>query len=130
MSCGPPSPRSTGGSGPAQPPPPMPRLELDDTGGDFLRDGAGNARGGIRTPHVDVPIATLSGLGQAGGSFCSLFGTTTPFTPDQMAERHGDHPAFVAEWAAATDAAVAAGVILPVDADRLKQVAAASDIGR
>ena len=26
---------------------------------------------------VDVPVARLSGLGQAGGSFCMLFGTTT-----------------------------------------------------
>jgi len=34
-------------------------------------------KGGIRTPHVDAPVATLSGLGQTGTNFCGLFGTTS-----------------------------------------------------
>ena len=35
----------------------------------FATDAAGNVKGGIRTPAVDVPVATLSGLGQDGSSF-------------------------------------------------------------
>jgi len=113
-----------------EPPPSMPRLEVDAAGTDFVRDGAGNARGGIRTPHVDVPIATLSGLGQSGESFCSLFGTTMPLGSEELADRYPDHSSFVARWHAATDAAVAAGAILPADAEHLKQAAADSDVGR
>ena len=45
------------------------------------RDALGNARGGIRTPQVDVPIAVLSGVGQPPGSPCSRFGTTLAFEP-------------------------------------------------
>ncbi|MFH1532424.1 MAG: alpha/beta hydrolase domain-containing protein [Pseudomonadota bacterium] len=112
------------------PPPEMPRLELDAAGDDFLRDGAGNALGGIRTPQVDAPVATLSGLGQTGGSFCAIFGTTTPFSGEELVQRYGDHVAFVQAWSLSLDAAVDAGVLLEVDAANLRAVAEASTIGR
>ena len=49
------------------PPPRAPRLEVrDDDPTQFAVDDHGNARGGIRTPHVDVPAAVLSGLGNDG----------------------------------------------------------------
>ena len=43
------------------------------------RDEHGNALGGVRTPVVDVPTATLRGDGNAGATFCFLFGNTVPF---------------------------------------------------
>ncbi|MBM4370444.1 MAG: hypothetical protein FJ098_02235 [Deltaproteobacteria bacterium] len=112
------------------PPPPMPRLELDGTGDDLLRDAAGIALGGIRSPQVDAPVATLSGLGQAGGSFCGLFGTTTPFTEEERAQRYPDHAAFVEAWTLSLDAAVDAGAFLAPDAALLAAVAEDSGIGR
>src|SRR5215813_7271828 len=42
------------------------------------KDTNGNALGGIRTPQLDVPIATFTGT-QPGALICQLFGTTTPF---------------------------------------------------
>jgi hypothetical protein len=111
------------------PPPSMPRLEVNAGGDDFLRDEAGNALGGIRTPQVDVPVATLSGLGQAGGSFCALFGTTVPFAADALALRYPDHAAFVDAWNLSLDAALDAGAILPEDAPNLRAVAQQSAIG-
>src|SRR3546814_10058438 len=39
----------------------------------------GNARGGVRSPWVDVPTAQLSGLGQDGPGLLRLFGSTQPF---------------------------------------------------
>ena len=66
---------------------------------------------GIRTPQLDVPVATLSGLGQAGDSFCGLFGTTVPFTDEALAQRYPDHDTFVQAWDAALDEAVAAGAV-------------------
>jgi Alpha/beta hydrolase domain len=109
-------------------PPEMPRLELIDGNEDVARDAHGNAVGGIRTPHLDVPIATLSGLGQTGESFCALFGTTVPFTPEQLAAAYPSHDEFVSAWNQATDAALASGAILEVDAERLRLVAAQSTI--
>lgn len=46
--------------------PTSPLLEVTDDGMGFELDSFGNALGGIRTPYVDVPVAVLSGLGQAG----------------------------------------------------------------
>ncbi len=109
-------------------PPAMPRLELDASGNDFVRDEVGNAVGGIRTPQVDVPVATLSGLGQAGGSFCALFGTTTPLAADQLAARYPDHAAFVAAFETALDSAVDSGAILAEDAPRVRAAAAGSTV--
>jgi hypothetical protein len=48
-----------------QPPPPAPRLQLDpDAEGGVARDADGIALGGVRSPHVDAPLAALSGTGQ------------------------------------------------------------------
>lgn len=110
-------------------PPTAPRL---DTGGDplgFQLDRFGNVTGGIRTPIVDVPIATLSGLGQSGGTFCGLTGSTLPFSGNLLAELYPTHAGYVAAVAAATDAAVDAGFIRPADAPLIKTAAEQSPIG-
>ena len=81
------------------PPRSAPRLTVA-ADGSLVRDAHGNATGGIRTPSVDVPVATITGLRNAGGSFCSLFGTTTPFdaatlagpVPDPRSVRAGVRP--------------------------------------
>jgi hypothetical protein len=97
------------------PPKSMPPLENTADIEGFVLDERGLAVGGIRTPHVDVPVAVLSGLGQAGGSFCGLFGTTQPFSAEQLATLYVDKAAYLAEWALATERAVASGAILPAD---------------
>lgn len=107
----------------------QPRLELDDTGDAFVVDEDGNAVGGIRTPQLDAPIATLSGLGQAGDSFCALFGTTAPLSTDRLGELYPDHDTFVDRWNESLDAAVDAGVVLDADAQQLRRVAEQSSIG-
>lgn len=111
-----------------EPPPEQPRLDTTADGTAFEVDATGNATGGIRTPHVDVPVAVLSGLGQGGTSFCSLFGTTRPLTGAELSERHPDHDAFVEAWDAAVDDAVAAGAMLEADAENVKAAAAASPV--
>jgi len=109
------------------PPPIAPRLEL--VGSSISRDEHGNARGGIRTPHVDVPIATLSGEGQSGSVLCILFGTTTLLDEETLAALYPNHAAYVNAFNASTDAAVAAGFILAPDAELLKAAAESSVIG-
>jgi hypothetical protein len=110
-------------------PPSMPRVEMADDVSDVVLDADGNADGGIRTPHVDAPVAVLSGQGQADEGFCRLFGTTEPFDAATLAEAYPDHEAFTAAWGESLDAAVEAGAILEPDAEQLRRVAAESTIG-
>ncbi len=103
----------------------MPMLEANEDVLTYQRDTNGNAKGGIRTPQVDVPIATLSGQGQSGQSFCGLFGTTIVFTKKELKALYATKAAFTKKWIAATNAAVATGAILEVDAAEIRRVAQA-----
>jgi hypothetical protein len=117
------------------PPPTAPRLATSDrtASGELVLDEHGNATGGIRTPHVDVPIATLRGTGNssAGGpvNFCFLFGTTTPFSSDKLAQLYTSHRDFVRRWTQSVADATAKGFILPQDARWVTVSAATSEIG-
>ena len=78
---------SAGGPAPAS----APRLELvTNDPVVFARDVHGNAVGGIRTPFVDVPIATLRGDGNEGQDFCRLFGSTAPLGATVIAGLYPD----------------------------------------
>ncbi len=94
---------------------------LDTLPGDaeFSLDTLGNVIGGIRTPYVDAPSAILSGLGQTGGSFCGLFGTTELFDAATMASLYVDQAGFVSAVTDAANAAVDAGFLLRADADQI-----------
>lgn len=113
------------------PPATPPLLQVDTSGAApaFVVDANGNVQGGVRTPAVDVPVATLSGLGQSGSSFCFLFGTTSPFSAAKLAALYPTHARFVARWAADTEADAVAGYLRPADAAELVSAAANSTIG-
>ena len=96
----------------------------------FALDAHGNVQGGVRSPQVDAPLAVLSGIGQSGGGFCGLFGTTVPFTAAQLAALYPNHQRFVQEWRIAVQRGVAQGFLLAADGRDLVQAAADSDIGR
>jgi hypothetical protein len=99
----------------------------------FAKDANGNTLGGVRTPHVDAPIAALGGTDNSGtgslGQFCRLFGTTVPFTPQQLSTLYATHDQFVTAWNRATRKLVKAGFLLRPDGAELKAAAAASTIG-
>jgi hypothetical protein len=106
------------------PPASMPKLQNTADIMSYETDDNGVALGGIRTPYVDVPLAVLSGYGQdAGGGFCGLFGTTTSFTAEQLDALYPSADDFLTKWNEATDAAVASGVILEIDAEAIKAAA-------
>ncbi len=107
-------------------PPRAPRLAV--TAGPpvtIARDAHGNAVGGIRTPLVDAPTATLTGVPNAGGPFCVLFGSMTPFDAATLSALYPTHTAYVTAFDHATDQALHAGFLLAPDAANLK--GAASD---
>ncbi len=96
----------------------------------FALDRWGNVRGGIRTPFVDAPLAALRGVGQPpGGSFCGLFGTTTPLTDEQLDRLYPSEERFVRSWKVELRRAVAQGFILPADARLLETAFAGFDPG-
>jgi len=105
------------------------RVNTASTPPSFVLDANGNVEGGVRTPAVDVPVATLSGLGQSGTSFCFLFGTTTPFSAAKLAALYPSHARFVRRWAFDTMHDVVRGFIRPADAFQLIAAAAASSVG-
>jgi Alpha/beta hydrolase domain len=104
-----------------------PRLALTADGMGFVLDALGNAKGGVRTPWVDAPIAALSGLGQSGGAFGFLFGTTTPFDAAKLESLYpGGKADYLARFTAALDRAIADGFLLEPDRAEILAVAAAS----
>jgi len=92
-------------------------------------DEHGNALGGIRTPWVDSPIATLMGLQPTGSLLCIIFGTTTPFDEAKLAALYPTPKAFTKAHGKALKRAVKKGWILKPDAKLIKQWAAESGIG-
>jgi hypothetical protein len=109
------------------PPPTGDRLAAHADLTDFDRDEHGIAAGGVRTPWVDVPTASLSGLGQTGEVFAILFGTTKPFDAQMLASLYpGGRDDYIAQFTAALDRTIAAGFLLDDDRTEILGVAAAS----
>jgi hypothetical protein len=106
-------------------PPSAPSLELDGDGTGYVLDEHGIAKGGIRTPWVEVPTAVMGGLGQAGESFAFLFGRTEPFDEATLAALYpGGEDDYLDRFGAALDAAIAADFLL--EDDRLEILAVAA----
>ena len=100
--------------------PSAPTILRNDDRTDVQRDRFSNALGGIRTPYVDAPVATLSGYGQTGTSFCSVFGTTQLFDFATLVMLYRDQQGYIDAIDAATDSAVEKGFILPEDGELIK----------
>ncbi len=99
-------------------PPEAGRLEVAVTADkpQVQRDQDGIALGGIRTPPVDVPTQVLSGEpGPRQEIICILMGSTTPIPPARLAARYPGVEAYLQEYDAKTDEAIAAGFVLEED---------------
>jgi hypothetical protein len=111
-------------------PPTAPRIEVTSfIPRTYARDANGNVLGGIRTPHVDAPVAVIGHDGQSGpGLLCRLVGATFPFGATKLASLYKSHENFVTQWRKATNQAVNAGFLLGVDARLLNAAAAQSTV--
>ena len=95
----------------------------------FQDDANGNTVGGVRSPQVDAPVATLGALGNSP-AFCTLFGTTVPFTSSQLtALYHNRTRRSCSKWDLSTIKDLFAGYLVPADAVELMNSAARSQIG-
>jgi hypothetical protein len=113
------------------PPPSTAPLELvdpDSNEASIARDSHGNARGGVRNPFVDAPVATLSGEPSKGttpadveepGGIGIIFGTTIPFDRSELVALYGSADDYVAAFRSSADEAVSGGFLLRPDADKL-----------
>lgn len=105
------------------PPPQMQPMELSSTKTSYMNDQYGNAKGGIRLPELEVPIARY-----IAGPTIALGGYTIPFTEAQLKELYPTHEAYVQKVEAAAIAAKDAGVILPYRVEEYVKAAEAAPI--
>lgn len=90
---------------------------------DVATDEFGNAKGGIRLPPIEVPVAIYD----ARSEDCYLYGRTERFDAARLEERYGSKAAYLAEFEAAAQAAVEAGYLLEPDAEDLLERAKTID---
>lgn len=111
-----------------QPPPSGATIELAD--GDPpepVLDANGLARGGIRTPWVDVPVARTSGTGSVESIMAAIFGSGELFDAHTLRRLYpGGRADYLERFAAALDAAIESGFILPADRTEIIEIAASS----
>ncbi len=104
------------------------RMELDD--GDPPRltlDENGLAKGGVRTPWVDVPIARTSGVGTGESPLSHLFGSGEPFDAATVARLYpGGAAEYLDRFARSLDGAIEAGFLLAADRQEILDLAAAT----
>ena len=117
------------------PPPRAPLLQLkpavtsasfrpDDA---FVVDESGNAKGGVRSPAIDVPAARWVGA-KTGGFRCLFAGYKIPFDGARLRSLYGDHESYVAKVRASVVALREAGWLTPTDSAAIVREAEMSHV--
>ncbi|MCB1036892.1 MAG: hypothetical protein KDD47_23905, partial [Acidobacteria bacterium] len=109
-------------------PPPSRLIDLDEAL-EVVRDGFGNALGGIRLPPIAVPLGSFA-PGNAGPLPCPLAGTFTAFDGPTLEELYPSHGPYLSAVARSANDNARQGYILRSDAVRYVVDAAKSGIGR
>ncbi|MGZ8766358.1 MAG: alpha/beta hydrolase domain-containing protein [Acidimicrobiia bacterium] len=113
-----------------EPPPKAPRLQLTSGATPEIRRNAdGIARGGVRTPPLDVPVEVLSGVpGPDPALLCLLLGSTEPLSPERLAALYPSRSVYEDRYDAATQKAIKAGFVLKADRAALQAFAIPSRV--
>lgn len=92
---------------------------------ELVLDDNGIAKGGVRTPWVDVPTVRLSGVGNSGGPFGFLVGVTEPFEPGRLETLYPEGKTqYLQQFEAALQSSINAGFILQADEAEIMALAA------
>ena len=95
-----------------------PRLDLDDNG---------LAKGGVRTPWIDAPIAKTSGLAPDESPMSFIFGSGEMFNTAALRALYPGGPAdYLERFTEALDRAIDFGFIRPADRSEILELAAAT----
>ncbi len=90
-------------------------------------DANGLAKGGVRTPWVDVPTARLSGLAPDEGPMSFIFGSGEVFDADALSRLYpGGKADYLERFTVALDQTIEAGFVLAADRAEILELAAAS----
>lgn len=111
-----------GGTAPSK----FPRVETTGHGEgiEIVRDQLGIARGGIRPPIVEVPLAVNTGDATNTPGFCRVFGHTHPLDAATLAKLYPNgSTGYVTAFGKAADRAVKAGIWLEPEAAHFKAAA-------
>jgi hypothetical protein len=95
------------------PPPRQPLIEF--SGEEVVRDEHGIAKGGVRLPQVDAPVATNSSVPVGHDFVSALRGQNRPFGAAKLDRLYGSESQYLAHFEAAAQRALKAGALLPRD---------------
>lgn len=101
-------------------------IELASDPTEAALDAFGNAKGGIRTPWLDVPTAQLRGTGTVSASpAASLVGVGRPFSAAKLNQLYpGGQAEYLAKFSVALSSSIDAGFLLADDRDEILALAA------
>jgi hypothetical protein len=112
-------------------PPKAARLSVENGGtpqARVVKDQYGNAVGGVRTPYVDVPIATYHTTTK-GETFCPELGRSDPLPWARLANAHGSPQNYARKVAQSVDRLVKERWLTESDGKKIKAEAAAFSTG-
>jgi len=98
-----------------EPPPRQPLIEFAGDPADVVRDKHGIAKGGVRMPQAEVPVAKNSAIPLSPTRGLLLRGSNRPFDEKEFAALYRDEQDYLSQFEQAARRAVAAGVMLPRD---------------
>jgi hypothetical protein len=109
-------------AGDGTPPPSFDRIEMayGDPLRSIERDELGGARGGLRLPEVDVPVAVQLGVNTAPDMLLKLSGERRPIPRDELRSRYGDADGYMRRYRDAAQRAVESGAVLADDLTELE----------
>ncbi len=96
------------------------RLAVEGTPPRIAVDEFGNARGGIRSPYVDAPLARFGGIGE-GSVMCMIFGTMEKFSKEQLADMYASREDYLNRVRQSLDQSLEMQFLLPDDAEKIWQ---------
>jgi hypothetical protein len=96
-----------------------------------VQDKNGNAKGGVRSPWIDVPVSTFSGISYSSQKNAALTGSVEPFDTQTLDRLYpGGRAEYLKKFEKVLNAQIKAGFILAADKKEIMEIAKLSYKGR
>lgn len=103
--------------------PPPHAQPIQVANGQIVRDELGNAKGGVRSPYVDVPTVryiAAAPTNQGENQFRRLIGLQEPLSAEQLKAKYQTRANYLRQFNAGIDRMVAGGWLQKADGEKLK----------